>query len=448
MSRLIIIGGGPGGYTAALQAVQEGLEVVLVEETRLGGTCLQRGCIPSKTIRTSAQALEITNRLYDFGLNGNPAKVNWDKLLDRKSQVVDILSNSLEELFRNRNITVLNDRAVISAPKEVTLLNSGQVLRADNIILATGAGPRHELTPFIKHNCNEIIDSNDLLNLPQLPSSVCIVGGGAVGCEWAFILSMLGVKITLVEYMSRLLPFPSLDEQISLLLAREFQRRNIGLVLDAKAESYQPGVGGGIDIALSNGQVVSADKLLISAGREPMTNGLGLEGMGVKNLAGAVQVDNCLNTGIPWLWAVGDVLGSQGRPMLAHTASYEAKVAVANIMGIKSEVDYNLVPSVVFTVPEVAWVGANHHQRPETTLHTWPVRHIGLAQALGEISGQINLVSHNDKLVGAHIMAPHAAELIHECVLAIKYGIDLAELADTIHAHPTMSEGLVEAIIN
>ncbi len=447
MSHLLIIGGGPGGYTAALQAAQEGMEVTLVEETLLGGTCLQRGCIPSKAIRTSALALETTMRLADFGLSGSPARVEWDKLIERKNQVVELLTSSLENMFKARKIKVLQDKATIVGERRVKLAHSGQTINADNIIIASGARPVEALAGNIIHNGIEVIDSTDLMNLKEPPRSMCIVGGGAVGCEWAFILSMLGVKVTLVEYMPRLLPFPNLDEQISRLLAREFRRRKIGLVLDARLESYEKN-GPLLDITLSDGRRIEAEKILISVGRVPNTQSLGLEVLGLTTMGGAVRVDACLNAGLSWLWAIGDVLGSKGRPMLAHTASYEAKVVVANIMGIKSEVDYNLVPSVVFTVPEVAWVGMSHQQNPESTLHTWPVRQIGLAQALGEVNGQINLVSLNDKLVGAHIMAPHAAELIHECVLAIKYGIDLAELADTIHAHPTMSEGLVEALIN
>lgn len=457
----MVIGAGPGGYAAAVRAAQAGAQVSLIEDSGAGGTCLHRGCIPTKTLLASAQALETARRLGEFGIT-SPGGFSPDikAIMARKDQVVALQAQGLEKLFASHGIAYVKGRARLLAPGRVAveLTQGGQEeLACDQVILATGSRPVD--LPGLKRDGRLVLNSDDALGLAELPGSICIVGGGVVGCEMACILAGLGVRVTLVEALERLLPLPSLDAETSKLLLREFKKRRITVHLSQAVRAWRP-EGAGLAISLGPWPArdeaapsveVKADCLLVAVGRAPNSQGLGLEEAGVRTgPRGEVLVDAHLATSAPSVYALGDLLGAS-RPMLAHVAGAEAAVAAANALGASLTMDYAVVPAVAFTQPEVAWVGLSPEQAQAQGLAAanavFPFRLLGKSQAMGEIAGQCKLVygTQDQRLLGAHIIGPHAADLIHECALALKLGASLADLAGTIHAHPTLSEALHQA---
>lgn len=463
-TKLAVIGGGPGGYVAAVSAAQMGADVTLVEQDRVGGTCLNRGCIPSKIMKTTAEMMEHFHRAAEFGISitGKPV-VDMQQLLARQQKVVSDQVKGIRNLLDHRNVRLLKGTGYIKGPKRIVVRQvDGTSLEVpyDRLILATGSEPLN--IPAFPFDGRRIISSNDALTLDHVPESIMIVGGGVIGCEFAFILSALGSRVTVVEALPRLLPLPSVDSDCSKVLQREMKKRKINFMVNRTVERVDENAGKlRVDIGPSlvaenlkdkDKAAVSADVDMVLAciGRTPNTAGIGLGKLGVRtDDRGWIMADSRMETGAPGVFAIGDALGPE-KVMLAHVAYAEARVAAGNATGRSRTMNYETVPSAIFTMPEVADVGLTEIQ---ANGQGYPVRadsvffrSMGKAQVMGEIAGQAKIVSNAEtgKILGVHMIGPHASDLIAEATLAVRTGCRVKDLAETIHAHPTLSEIMPE----
>ncbi len=443
-----IIGAGPGGYVASIKAAQLGAHVTVIEEKAVGGTCLNWGCIPTKSLIASTELLSKVRKLDEFGieLNGTITP-NLSKILKRKDNIVNTQIKGIKNLFKSWNITLKEGRGKLLSSKEVDVLsNDGtrEIVTADKIIIATGSRPAQ--LPAFPFDGKRIISSNDAIKLTNIPKSILIIGAGIIGCEFACIYNALGSAVTLVEMLPRIIAEE--DSEISELLEREFKKRKMTIHTNTnikKIESRHNGI-----LALSHdGQEITTEKILVAVGRQYNSNSLGLEEIGVhKGMYGEILVNDEMETNIPGIYAIGDVIGGL---LLAHVASREGITAAKNVMGSNEKIDYTGVPSAIFTSPEIASVGIKEFQALEKGIKVkkgyFQFRSLGKAHVKGEITGFIKILSdeRSDKIVGIHIIGPHASDLIHEGALAIKKGLKTRDIAETIHAHPTLSEGLMEA---
>lgn len=446
--RIAILGSGPGGYVAAIRAAQLGAQVTVVEDTEVGGTCLNRGCIPTKTMIASSEALARGRELDKFGidLNGDIAP-NMPKIIERKNKVVSTQVKGIKGLFKSWGVILKEGRGRVVSPKEVEVISkdgSKEQISTDRIIIATGSRPAQ--IPALPFDGKRIISSTEALEITEIPKSLLIVGAGVIGCEFACIYRELGTEVTIVEMLPRAVATE--DHEVSELLEKELKKKKIRLITNAKVEKADIKEDG-VHAFLSDGKEIIVEKILVSIGRAINSENIGLEEVGIsKGSRGEIIVNNKMETNVPGIYAVGDV---RGGIMLAHLASKEGIVAVNNIMGKDDTIDYSVVPAVVFTSPEIASVGLREHQAVEKgigyrTGH-FQFRALGKAHAIGEISGFIKIISEesNDRILGAHIIGPHASDLIHEAALAMKTGLTVKDIAGTIHAHPTLAEGLMEA---
>ena len=460
-TRVVVLGGGPGGYVAALRAARLGAAVTLVEKDLIGGTCLNRGCIPTKALLASVDALARARRGEDYGF-----KVTGEVLPDfagmmaRKDRVVTQIRDSVEVLLKKAGVKVVRgtgclttDRKVVAveaapAPSSAAAGTAGPeslTLDADKIIIATGSEAAH--LPMFDFSHPAILTSTSALELAKVPGSLLIVGAGAIGCEFASVFAELGSQITMIEMKPQMLP------QEDSRLAKQFQgvyrKRGIQVLLQTKVESISKYEAGGVVVKLSDGSEVTAEKVLVSVGRVPNTAGLGLEDLGVQTDArGFIVVNDQLETNVPGVYAVGDV---NGGIMLAHVASHEALVAVENCLGGRRHRDLRFVPSCTYSHPEVASVGLTEEQavtngrEPVTGTYRFPA--LGKAVAAGDEVGYVQLVADKktDHLLGANLMGPHVTELVHEIAVALQNGLTVRQVAETIHAHPTLAEAVMEA---
>ncbi len=459
--RIVIIGAGPGGYVAAVRAAQKRAEVTVIEKENVGGTCLNSGCVPSKIMKTTADMVEKLGYGAEFGVDiDGSVSVNMGNLMKRKKKILDAQSKGILGLFSNHNIRYVKATACIKESGIVTAASAdgtSEDIPYDNLILAMGTSPLN--IPLFPFDGKKILSSNHLLSLTEIPESIIIVGGGVIGCEFAFILSALGSKVTVVEAMNRLLPIPSVDESCSKLIQREMKKRKINFFTDQAVDKVED-VGDKLSVQIGNSPfsdkekkrvVVSVSKMAVCVGRASNAPGTGLEKIGVNvSESGWIQVNDRMETHVPGVYAIGDITGPE-RVMLAHVASTEGEVAVDNIMGDSREMKYNVIPGSIFTMPEIGNVGLSEGQAKEAGYRVRSdsvlFRRLAKAQILGELAGEAKIVSDGDtgKILGVHITGPHATDLIAEGVLAIQRGTTVKELADTIHAHPTLAEIMLEA---
>jgi len=463
--KIAIVGAGPGGYVAAVRAAQQGAEVTVIEQDEVGGTCLNRGCIPSKVMKTTAEMLERCQRASEFGVTINGAAVlDIARLMTRKQKVVQDQVRGILKLLDHHKVRCIRGTGRIVSSDHIQVKSEGngtEDVHWDRLILALGSEPM--AIPGLSFDGKRIISSNDALNLTAIPESILIVGGGVIGCEFAFILSSLGSQVTVVEAMDRLLPLPSVDEECSRVLQREMKKRRIRFMVNRTVESVDEN-GGKLRVNIGPSPfakdlkekdlkplAVDVDKVLVSVGRVPNTDAVGLEQIGLKtDQRGWIIVNDRMETNVPHVYAIGDVLGP-AKIMLAHVASAEGFVAAINATGGNREMDYRAVPGGIFTMPEVADVGLTEIQARErgynTRSDTVLFRTLGKAQVIGEIAGQAKIVSdiETGRILGVHIIGPHATDLIAEGTLAVQTGCSVEDLAKTIHAHPTLSEVMGEA---
>jgi dihydrolipoamide dehydrogenase len=461
-TRVAVIGAGPGGYVAAVRAAQLGAEVTVVERDNIGGTCLNWGCIPSKVMISTAEMLEKCHRAQEFGLKLE-GKVTPDmqRLMARKAKVIQDQAKGILDLFSHHKIRYVHGvGAVEKHGLAVVRPEQGDAVEVpwDKLILAPGTQPF--AFPAFPFDGEQILSSNDALCLQDVPASIMILGGGVIGCEFAFLLSALGSRVTVVEALGRLLPLPSVDEACSRVIEREMKKRKISFLLRRTAERVERS-GGKLRVTLGPSPLmpdlkagepleVEVDKLLVSIGRQPNTGGMGLDKLGVTlDARGWIEADERMKTNVHDVYAIGDVLGPS-KTMLAHVASVEGRVAAENAVGSGAVMDYRIVPGAIFTMPEVANVGLSEAQAGERGLivraDTVLFRTLGKPQVMGEIAGEAKIVSDAEtgRILGVHLVGPHATDLIAEGALAVKLGATVKDLAETIHAHPTLAEVMQE----
>ncbi len=461
--KIVIIGAGPGGYAAAVRAAEMGGEVTVVDSDRIGGTCLNRGCIPSKVMKTTAEMLDLFRRGREFGIHvGDRPEADMPGLVARKNNVVQSQATGMLALLKRRRIAFLQGQAEIHSGGRLEVRQGDDVVTTlawDRLIIAVGSRPRS--LPFAPFDGKRMLSSDHILDLDHVPGSVVIIGGGVIGCEFAFILSALGAQVTVVEELARLLPIPAVDESCAGIIQREMKKRKIDVFVQHRAHKVEDRSDtiriwiAPTSVSSSGSQQdlkgIEADMLLTCIGRAPSTNGLGLANIGVAtDEAGWIIADETMATGVPGVYAIGDILGPS-KIMLAHAAAAEGIVAAENAMGNTKRMQYDLIPSAIFTMPEVADVGLTEDQATasgrEVCIDRFLFRQLGKAHVIGQIAGEVKLVSEKSggRILGVHIVGAHATDLISEGVLALKTGCTVRDLAETIHPHPTLSEGLMEA---
>jgi len=446
--KITVLGAGPGGYVAAIKAAQLGAEVTVIEDGEVGGTCLNWGCIPTKTLIASAEVLHKIKNAKKFGLElDGTVTPNIEKIVERKNKVVSTQVKGIRGLFKSWGVTLVEGRGVIVDPKKIQVtLKDGttQDVDTDKIIIATGSRPAQ--IPVFPFDGKRILSSDNAINPDSIPKSLLIVGAGVIGCEFAFIYKEFGSDVTMVEMMPNAVSTE--DDEIAQILERELKKNKIKLLTNTSVDKVDV-KDDGISVQLSNGKTIEAEKMLVSIGRAVNSENMGLEDVGVnKGQRGDIIVDEKLQTNVEGIYAIGDVIGGI---MLAHLASKEGIVAAENAMGGDSKVNYDVVPAAIFTSPEIGSVGLREKQAAEKGINykvgKFQFRGLGKAHAMGEIVGMFKIISdqESDKILGAHIIGAHASDLVHEIAVAMEKGLTVMDIAHTIHAHPTLAEGIMEA---
>lgn len=448
-----IIGSGPGGYVAAIRAGQLGLKVAMIEkDTRLGGTCTLRGCIPTKQMLMSAHVYEQMQHAADFGVQATGIQLAFEDVQKRKNKVVLKNTKGIEYLMKKNKVTVFKGAGKLALPGKVEVTGADgakQTLETKNIIIATGSVVRP--IPGFETDGVHVVNSDHILELKDVPKSLIVMGAGAVGVEFASVYSRFGAETTVVELMPRLVPLE--DEEVSKELEKSFRKRGIKSQVDTKLEKLEK-TGAGVVVTgkTSKGEEVrlEAEMLLVAVGRMPFTEGLGLEGSKIKVEKGFIQVDEYQQTAEKGVYAIGDVVPT---PLLAHLASKEGIVAVEHLAGQKNvrPINLRLVPNCTYCDPEVASVGLTEAKAKEqgydVKIGKFPMSASGKARILGEEEGFVKIVGEGkyDEILGVHIIGPHATELIAEACVAMQLESTAEELGRTMHAHPTVSETVMEA---
>ena len=447
-----IIGSGPGGYVAAIRAGQLGLKVAIVEkDSRLGGTCTLRGCIPTKQMLMSAHIYEQMQHAADFGVQASGIQLAFADVQKRKEKVVLKNSKGIEYLMKKNKVTVFKGTGKLVLPGKVEVTDADgkkQTLETKNIIIATGSVVRP--IPGFETDGNRVVNSDHILELKDVPKSLIVMGSGAVGVEFASVYSRFGAETTIVELLPRLVPLE--DEEVSKELERSFRKRGIKSQVDTKLEKLEK-TETGVRVTGKTGKgeevTLEAEMLLVAVGRMPYTQGLGLEGTKIKVDRGFVQVDEFQQTAEKGVYAIGDVVPT---PLLAHLASKEGIVAVEHMAGKNPRpINLRLVPNCTYCDPEIASVGLTEakarEQGYDVKVGRFPFSASGKARIIGEEEGFVKVVSEKkyDEILGVHIIGPHATELIAEACVAMQLESTAEELGRTMHAHPTVSEAVMEA---
>ena len=443
MFDIVIIGGGPGGYVAAIRAVQLGCSVLLVEEEELGGTCLNRGCIPTKAMVHSAEVYTKASQGAGIGLSFSDLKLDFSAVAGHRDRVVTTLVKGIEGLMAANAIQVVRARAEIIAPGQVRF--GDREVKTKHIIIATGSSQGKPPIPGI--DSPGVIGTDEILKAETIPQSLLVLGGGVVGVEFASIMAAFGVRVVLAEMLPGLLG--TMDSELGKRLCICLRKAGVDINLGAKVCGISP-CSEGLKVELEtkkDRKEVRVQQVLLAAGRVPNYGGLDLETLGVEyDSRSGIKVGPDMATTVPGIWAIGDCVGNM---MLAHVASHEGLVAVENIAGIKKTMDYRVVPSCVFTLPEVASVGLSEDEAKESGLDyqvaKFPFIANGKALAQGDSDGIVKFVADGTGVIlGVHIIGPHASDLIAEGALAVHQRLQAKELAEIIHAHPTLAEAMAE----
>lgn len=449
--RILIIGGGPGGYVAAIRAAQLGAEPVLIEKERLGGTCLNWGCIPTKALYRSAQLLRSFREADSLGIEAGPAAADMTRIMARKREVVEKVVSGVEKLVEGNGIELVKGTGRLLGPGavEVALAEGGtKRLEGSAVIIATGS--EAVKPPVEGADLEGILDSRSLLDLEEIPERLAVIGGGVIGLEFAGIWNAFGSRVTLTTRQKRLLR--QYDGDIGKRLPSLLKRSGMTVLTQTTAKRIEKAEKGfAVTLEGKKGEtILEADAVLLSGGRRPRTAGLGLEEAGIALDGKAVRVDGRFRTNLPGVYAIGDV---NGKLMLAHAASYQGIRVVEEIMGLESAVDTDLVPECVFLFPEVAVAGLSEEQARERGIDCRTGKFLfaasGKAQAMGETDGFVKtVVDEGGRLIGIHVLGPHASDLMHEGLLAIRSRMTVEAVAASVHAHPTLSEAFSEAVLD
>lgn len=443
---ITIIGGGPGGYVAALRATQLGASVVLVERDTVGGTCVTRGCIPTKALHSSTELLKGCRNAARHGIEVESVSPSLAQMVARKDEAVAQLVRGVEFLLRRAKVQVVKGIGTILQPGLVEVHQedgSTQRVSSRAIVIATGSEPAS--LPMLPFDGDKIINSTQALELKETPLSMVIIGAGAIGMEFASIFNALGTQVTVVEMLPQVLPAE--DKEIAQQLDRELRKQRIKTITNSRVEKASQ-QDGEVVLELSTGETLKATKVLVAAGRSLNTQGIGLDRVGVALEKRWIRANERMETSVPNIYAIGDVVGGW---LLAHVASKQGIVAVENIMGVPTTMDYRVVPRTVWTSPEVASVGITEQEAIDAgrsvKVGKFPFRALGKAVAMGQTEGLVKLVgdASTDELLGAQMIGPGVTDLIAEVALGMQLETTVEELARTIHAHPTLPEAIMEA---
>ena len=441
---IIVIGGGSAGYVAAIHASHLGAKVALVEKDKLGGTCLNRGCIPTKALVRSAEVLLEARRGNDFGIKADNIGIDFAGIMAHKSKSVNQLVSGVEQLMKANKIRVCRGTGRILSPHLVKV--NDEEIATRKLIIATGS----ESTPLPVpgRDLPGVLTTDDILELKELPESLVVVGGSHVGVEFAGIFNALGTKVTIVK--RRPLRLEPVDEEIGRRFAQTLPKQGIEVKIGAAVKGIERN-GDVLRVIWDTPegeQGVEGQMVLMATGRAPYTEGLNLSELGIQMDHGAIAVNGYLETNVKDVYAIGDVLGKN---MLAHVASYEGEIAVENALGHSRQADYRAVPNCIFTHPEIAGVGITEEEARNSGIpykaSKFPFAALGRAVAMGETAGMVKMIcdAGDGKVLGMHIMGPHASDVIAEGVLAVRMGLTAEDIAHTIHAHPTLPEAVREA---
>ena len=457
MYDVVVIGSGPAGYVAAIRASQLGLKTACIEKlsnddgsSQLGGTCLNVGCIPSKALLDSSHRYaDAHNHFSEHGIEVSKPKIDIPKMMNRKSKIVAQLTSGVSGLFKANKVTQISGQAKIidSTKVEVSFKNNIEILDTKNIVIATGSSPIN--IPVAKINSNNIVDSTGALEFQTVPKKLAIIGAGVIGLELGSVWARLGSEVTVLEAMDDFLPMA--DKRIAKEVLREFNEQGLNINLGCKVTSAKSNKKEVIVTYENDGNVsnITVDKLIVAVGRRPNAENLFHDSCGLSlDDRGFIPVNDFCETDIKNIWAVGDVVRG---PMLAHKASEEGIMVVERIAGKHAEMEYELVPSVIYTHPEVAWVGKNEQELSEEGIKfktgSFPFAASGRALASGESTGFIKVIADEktDTILGVHAFGPSAADIVQQGVVAMEFGASAEDLGLTIFSHPTVSEALHEA---
>lgn len=438
MFDVAILGAGPAGYVAAIKAAQLGLEVVLFEEDKLGGVCLNKGCIPTKSLLKSAQIAHYIKNAKTYGINVEGYHADFAAVMRRKDSIVHKLTSGIGMLLSANGVKVVKKHAVITG--RGTILADDEEYRAKDIIICTGSVP---VMPDIV-GTEHAVTSDGILTMDSLPRRMAIVGGGVIGLEFAVLLSEFGVKVAIIEMMDSLISMA--DEAIIEAASGIMKKSGIDVYCGSKVTQITPD---GLVFQQEEDEIfIEADKVLMSTGRRPNTDITMLDSLGISHKRGCIITDDHMRTNVDGIWAAGDV---NGVSLLAHTASAEGTTAVKNIAGIGCSLDYNTIPSCIYTTPEIAWVGKTEKQAgsdgTEIKVSMFPMSANGKSMVEGDSSGFIKLIAdkNTNEIIGAHLFCSGATDMIGEIVLGMNMECCAEEIAGSVHPHPTISESLMEA---
>jgi dihydrolipoamide dehydrogenase len=450
-----VIGGGPGGYVAAIRAAQLGLKAVVVEGEELGGICLNWGCIPSKAILKNADVLTTIAHAKDYGITVGNVSADYGVAIDRCGKIIQTQVRGVNYLMKKNKIDVVRGRGKLVAKDRIAVsggADGDKEVRAKHIVIATGSRVRS--LPGVAIDGKQIISAKEIWGVKELPKSVLIIGAGAIGVEFATVYQAYGCEVTIVEFLPRVVPLE--DEEMSAELAKQFTRRGIKLLMATKVDSAEV-KGGKVAVKLSpapggegQAQTLEVDRVLLAAGFVPNSEDLGLDALGIATNRGYITTNESMQTSVPTIYAVGDVTGKP--PLLAHTAYAQAELAAEVIAGHQSyPIDYDAVPRATYSSPQIASIGKTEAQAREggreIKVGKFPFRPNGKAQALGELDGQVKIVAdaQTGEILGVHMVGPEVTEMIAEFAIARVLEATPAEIARSIHPHPSLSEVIAEA---
>ncbi len=442
---VVVIGGGPGGYPAAIRVAQLGGKVTIIEKDQFGGTCLNRGCIPTKSLLQSAGVYHTAKESKVFGINIKGASVDFPAVMSRKNTIVKQLVGGLGGILKSHGMKIINGTGEIVDATTVKVKETGEIIKADKIIIATGSVPSKVPIPGV--DLPGVINSDGALNLDKLPDSILIIGGGVIGMEFAQVMKRVDVDVTVVEMLPQILPYE--DAEIAKGFAGMVQKEGIEIHTSTSVSKIEDKKGK--KLVTFGDKQKEVDLVLVAVGRSPYTEGLGLDKVGVAMDKGFIKVNEYLETSVPGIYAIGDVIGNY---MLAHMATAEGETAAMNVLGGRHKMSYRSVPRAVYTSPEVASVGMTEKEAKEkcgdVQIGRFPFVGCGKALVINETGGLVKIIADKKygEVLGVAILGPHATDLINEAALAIQMEATFEEIAHTIHAHPTIAESIMEAALD
>jgi len=452
---LVVIGGGPGGYSAALYAASAGLRVALVEVDALGGTCLNRGCIPAKAFLETAAVHRHVAHAADFGIEAGTPSVHFEVTQARKRKIVAGLVGGIGAMCKSRKVEVLSGTGSLGPDRTVTVAHadgSSSSIRGEHVILAAGSVPR--TIPGFERG-GPIMTSDEVLDLDHVPARIAVIGGGAIGCEFASTFADLGASVTLLEGLPKILP--GLDADVARVVVKSFERKGIDIRTGVSVTGHTPNPAGGTSVHLGDGVSIEVDAVIVSIGRRPFADTLGLAGTGVRvGDRGHVQIDDYCRTGEPGVYAIGDLVDT---PQLAHVAYAEAVMVVKLLLGERPHpVDYSRVPWAIYCHPEVAWAGpgedAAKAEGLDVVVGKHPFKFNSRAQILGETEGMVKVIAKRNsdgsagQVIGVHMVGPWVTEQLSGGYLAVNWEATVDEIAEFIQPHPSLSELFGETVLS